>query len=455
MLTKFIKHTIHIIRILGLTILTVLGAITLYQNLDDLFLSAALFQTATAAPGSVEMQSIEFVPSAVVDAQNANPNSPRIGYQGILRDSEGNLMEGEKKITFKIYEELLGDQTLWMETLTTTVRSGQFSVLLGDTSPISETTFFDYRSTYLGVTVDGFDEMYPRQRFSMVPYAVTATNADNLRAPKGTFEYNATYVRNLGYDFHVETGDYGTLFESLGQRNEIEMSTNTGYDNRTIIAHHNDNRFSIGNAQSADTFNILHDGNVGIGTTEPKVKLHVNGPSRFDVGGGQIEIGVPAGIPGIVGESKDGTRYDIRFQNEKMLLLGDMDIPNTANIGTANITGEFLIRGVKPILIRRFENIGDEAQISTGISAGVYECVAAGWLADYDVSEGAAGTNGVWTYVRDNVWWLRATFRSQGNHENPDVDILCFRNEIAKWEGDPEGSTGPTANALRDLNDPD
>lgn len=88
-----------------------------------------------------------------------------------------------------------------------------------------------------------------------------------------------------------------------------------------------------------------------------------------------------------------------------------------------------------PVLITRLSNMGNERD--TGILARDYYCVATGWATYYDVDEGTTEANMVWTYVKGGTWWARVTFNSEDTHENPDVDILCFRHEIARWEGAP------------------
>ena len=75
-------------------------------------------------------------------------------------------------------------------------------------------------------------------------------------------------------------------------------------------------------------------------------------------------------------------------------------------------------------------------------------CVSA-VTAVYDVEEVHEHINRVWTYVNSSTdtWWATVRFGSHGSDpqdaENPDVDILCFRQEIVEWQG-----------ATRTLNDP-
>jgi hypothetical protein len=69
---------------------------------------------------------------------------------------------------------------LWTESKDVAVSKGIFSTLLGDTTPIPETIFFNAPDLWLGISVGGDPQMTPRQPLAYVPFAIYAINADQL-----------------------------------------------------------------------------------------------------------------------------------------------------------------------------------------------------------------------------------------------------------------------------------
>ncbi|MEM7802383.1 MAG: hypothetical protein AAF633_24535, partial [Chloroflexota bacterium] len=107
-----------------------------------------------------------------------NPTVPTaFNYQGTLRDSDGNLIEtGEYNLIFKIYPDIGTPNALFTQALNgIIVRDGRFSVTLTE---IPNSVFTEGKDRFIGVTVEPFAEMVPRERLSSVPYAVMAERSD-------------------------------------------------------------------------------------------------------------------------------------------------------------------------------------------------------------------------------------------------------------------------------------
>jgi len=100
-----------------------------------------------------------------------------MNYQGILRDSAGTLLTGAYTMTLRLYAIVTDppESALWTEEHTgVVVREGVFDVVLGDINPLTPSLFSASEHRYLGITVDPYTEMIPRQRLSSVPYAMQA-----------------------------------------------------------------------------------------------------------------------------------------------------------------------------------------------------------------------------------------------------------------------------------------
>lgn len=98
-------------------------------------------------------------------------------YQGTLRDANGDLINGTVNLTLKLYAAVTGGDALYTESFANVnVRSGLFSVVVGDVTPIPPTVFDNF-PLYLGLSVNQDAEMLPRQRLHPVPYAMQASSA--------------------------------------------------------------------------------------------------------------------------------------------------------------------------------------------------------------------------------------------------------------------------------------
>jgi hypothetical protein len=93
----------------------------------------------------------------------------RVSYQGVLTDGAGTpVADGSYDITFAIYDAPTGGSALWTETNTVSVTGGLFGLTLGAISPIDLPFDGNY---FLGLSVDGGDELSPRRELSSSPYA--------------------------------------------------------------------------------------------------------------------------------------------------------------------------------------------------------------------------------------------------------------------------------------------
>jgi hypothetical protein len=129
-----------------------------------LFLLCALFSPATALYAAPQAQ----IP-------------PTINYQGTLRDAQGNLVNGERTMTFRIYDAAIAGNLLHEEEIAgVTVRDGIFNVVLGDAKSFTANVFAS-GPRFIGITVaPETEEMIPRQRLHPVPWTQLASTAITL-----------------------------------------------------------------------------------------------------------------------------------------------------------------------------------------------------------------------------------------------------------------------------------
>ncbi len=120
--------------------------------------------------------------SAVLARSSATPSgAPTVmNYQGYLLES-GTPISGTVDMTFGLYAASSGGTALWEETHSAMqVSGGYYSVILGNSTPLSAADFSD-TTRYMQVSVDSGSGSVdlPRQQIASVPYALQAAEADH------------------------------------------------------------------------------------------------------------------------------------------------------------------------------------------------------------------------------------------------------------------------------------
>jgi len=240
-----------------------------------------------------------------------------ITYQGYLTDPQGTPIDESISIVFSIYSQASEGTALWTETHTVAVTDGVFSSTLGKGNTIALPFDTPY---YLGIKVGSDNEMTPRQALTSVAYAFRALEADSVTDNAVTttiISNNAVTTEKVADDAitgdkiapatitstniangavtSTQIGDNTITAEKITPPviSSIDGVTNDGGNvdlvagtNVTITPDDVANTITItaagggvgSNPWTESGGNVYRSaGNVGIGTSDPKNKLEVNG----------------------------------------------------------------------------------------------------------------------------------------------------------------------------------
>src|SRR5437868_3847022 len=170
------------------------------------------FYTRIAAAISLIYLAILFCLSSEASAQ-----IPRtISYQGTIVSPNGiPITDGMHVLKISLYDDITGGTSLYSESIAAQIRSGFFSVAIGETTPLPASLIFD-RSYFLAVAVDGGEEMNPRTAFTSVPYALHSQIADYANGLSPDIKGVVTSINEIGGPLHL-VGDSTVSVTSSGK----------------------------------------------------------------------------------------------------------------------------------------------------------------------------------------------------------------------------------------------
>jgi hypothetical protein len=132
-----------------------------------------------------------------------------INYQGLLLDSGGDPITGPTDLDFALFEVTSGGVSVWSESHTDVdVLDGVYDVILGSTTPITSALLAG-GALWLEIGVEG-ETLSPRQRIVAVPYALRASEADNVGGISNVF------ITELFEHFNADGGGPGNDDASEG-----------------------------------------------------------------------------------------------------------------------------------------------------------------------------------------------------------------------------------------------
>ncbi len=114
-----------------------------------------------------------------------------INYQGRLTDDTGlPVPDGKYDVQFTIYSDSTStspSEVLWTSGFQQVITTdGLFAYMLGSNTPLDDYFFRERSNIFLGITLQGYSEMSPRQRMTSSSYAFQALRADTATVVSGT-----------------------------------------------------------------------------------------------------------------------------------------------------------------------------------------------------------------------------------------------------------------------------
>ena len=152
-----------------------------------------------------------------------------INYQGLLEE-DGTPVEGSRDVTFRIYDSSDGGSILWEEEQAVTFAGGVFSVLLGNTNPISKSVF-DGGRRWLSVSIEDGPEILPRGELVSVGYAFLSGKADSAEyaetADLAADAENADFATNAGLLDNLDSSQFAGATHTHDSRYYRQSLLNT------------------------------------------------------------------------------------------------------------------------------------------------------------------------------------------------------------------------------------
>lgn len=144
-----------------------------------------------------------------------------IVYQGRLTQEDGTPVVDQVRATFSLYSTPEGGTSIWSETLDLSPdKNGVFTAELGTITPLTPAHFSE-ANLYLGLTVEGDDEMSPRQVLGASPYCFKVNTIDG--ASGGTLSGDLTVQNDLTVLGNVGVGTASPV-EKLDVQGNLKVS---------------------------------------------------------------------------------------------------------------------------------------------------------------------------------------------------------------------------------------
>ncbi len=171
--------------------------------------------------------------AALAGSAPARAEAPQIlPVQGTLYDAEGVPIHDALPVEFTLYADPDGAIPLWSDVMTVDFVDGTFTAYLGDGDPINLVLFRDYAQVFVGLAIDGDEEM-PLFGLATAPYAGYAAYAGDAATVGGLTADDI--AANALIDARAEFAPLGhrTAWSSI---DGIPAGFADGVDNDTVLS---------------------------------------------------------------------------------------------------------------------------------------------------------------------------------------------------------------------------
>ena len=159
------------------------------------------------------------------DVASSTLSLESLSYQGTLIDNAGNPVSGNQGMTFRMYDSVTGGTLLWEEghsgSNAVPIIDGLFNVLLGSLKPIPDSVWQE-SDLYLGIQIDGENEMIPRELVNLLPPQIATGSLDSNVLKSNTMSSGPfpSYYFGMNTEYTLFVNNHVT-----GEHTEINASS--------------------------------------------------------------------------------------------------------------------------------------------------------------------------------------------------------------------------------------
>jgi len=270
-----------------------------------------------------------------------------ISYQGRLTDDGGNPVSGTQAMTFTIYDG--AGASKWTEShATVQVNDGLFSVILGSQTALPDSVFAG-DDRYLGITVGGDPEIYPRILLTSAPMAARALSSDlagnsaNLGGQGPSYYLDWNNLTNIPAGFDDDIDDAG-ISAATGDSNYVNVTGDT-MSGELTIQYDGSTRGRIYGDEARGCLELYHNG---------ELHLYDNSASTIMMGAGNnsdpyLVLIDYAGSESMAFNTGSTAQYSVNLPARSIDNIEILDEPGISRtIDTT--TGEFPVAGLIDIV---------------------------------------------------------------------------------------------------------